>query len=252
MTSETGFEIRELRDPAEIAKGIALYQQVFGRPAQQCSVAHRLLAGLSRHGGFVLGASHGGTLIAVSYGFVGLPANESPYLYMQLIAVRADHQGRGIGRAMMQRIAQVARQHGLRWLRWAFDPLQVRNAHFYLDVIGARAKGFVANMYGTEGGSRAWSTHRVLAEWDLRSPLGVWRTPSAPPPIGTPQPDGRSVLLTVGATGNRGFEPAAEAAAYRHLSRLMSEGYTLVSCRIVNSYAVARLCPEWNSECLWA
>ncbi|MFI5776677.1 GNAT family N-acetyltransferase [Nocardia sp. NPDC051570] len=254
MTSKTGFEIHELRDSAEIAKGIALYRQVFGIPSQQCSVAPRLLTGLSRHGGFVLGAWAEDSLVAVSYGFVGFPAGELPYLYLQLIAVHAEHQGRGIGRAMMHRVAQVARQRGLRRLRWAFDPLQTRNAYFYLDVIGARARAFVADMYGVEaaGRDRRMSTHRVIAEWDLRPPVSAWRPPSAPPPVGTPLPDGQSLLLTVGTTGGSEFEPDAEAEAYRQLSRLMDRGYCLVSCRTVDSHVVARLCPDRISECLRA
>ena len=45
-------------------------------------------------------------------------------------------------------------------MRWTYDPAQIRNAHFNLDVLGARGRWFAPDMYGP-------GTDRVVVEWDL-------------------------------------------------------------------------------------
>ena len=66
---------------------------------------------------------------------------------------------------MMRHLADLVRRATCDRLRWAFDPTSIRNAHFYLDVIGARGRQFVPDMYGADPGR---PSHRVIADWDLR------------------------------------------------------------------------------------
>jgi predicted GNAT superfamily acetyltransferase len=236
MPVTTDFRIFRIADPDLIARGIDLYRRVFRISPSACTAAPRLLAGLAHQGGFVLGAQTHDTMIGLAYGFLGMSGRyREPHLYLQLIVVDPEHQNSGVGRAMMARIGALARSQGLRRVRWAFDPLDTRNGHFYLDVIGARGREFVRNMYGEDGRG---PSHRVITEWDLTRRAAPWPRPHSAPPPGTPRADGPSVLLTVEP------EPLGDptnSAVCAHLERLIAHGYELVSCQRVAGRTVVRL-----------
>ncbi|MFI1917933.1 GNAT family N-acetyltransferase [Nocardia sp. NPDC020380] len=139
-------------------------------PPADCTLGPRLLTGLANNHGFVFGARIGSELVGFAYGFPCLPDSWTPpYLYLQLIVVHPEHQGNRIGRTMMGALADFALARGLLTVRWAFDPVDTRNAHFYLDVIGAAAQQFVPDMYGAAADA---PTDRVIAEWDLTDYAG--------------------------------------------------------------------------------
>jgi predicted GNAT superfamily acetyltransferase len=51
-------------------------------------------------------------------------------------------------------------------MRWTYDPFQIRNGHFNLDVLNARGRWYAPDMYGPGG-------DRVIIEWDLHAGPGV-------------------------------------------------------------------------------
>jgi predicted GNAT superfamily acetyltransferase len=94
-----------------------------------------------------------------------------PFLHSHMTAVMDGWRDRGIGRSLklFQRNDALAR--GIDLIEWTFDPLQVKNAYFNLVRLGAIARRFVPNMYGTfssplQGGL---PTDRLIAEWHLGS-----------------------------------------------------------------------------------
>ena len=74
--------------------------------------------------------------------------------------VAAEQQGHGLGRLLKHAQREVALGHGMTRMRWTYDPFEIRNAHFNLDVLGARGRWFAPDMYGP-------GTDRVVVEWDL-------------------------------------------------------------------------------------
>ena len=60
---------------------------------------------------------------------------------------------------------------GIRLIQWTFDPLEVRNAHFNLNRLGAICREYQPNLYGvtTSPLHRSMETDRLLAEWHLDS-----------------------------------------------------------------------------------
>src|SRR5260370_28954130 len=59
----------------------------------------------------------------------------------------------------------------MRLIQWTCDPLELRNAHFNLNRLGAICTEYQANLYGvtTSPLHRGLATDRLLAEWHLDS-----------------------------------------------------------------------------------
>ena len=60
-----------------------------------------------------------------------------------------------------------ALQRGIGLVEWTFDPLEIKNAYFNIERLGAIVRRFVLNQYGTttsplHGGL---PTDRCVAEW---------------------------------------------------------------------------------------
>jgi predicted GNAT superfamily acetyltransferase len=93
------------------------------------------------------------------------------YLHSHMLAVRKQHQNAGLGRRikLFQRDDALAR--GFELMEWTFDPLEIKNAYFNIEKLGAIARRYSVNQYGItssplQGGL---PTDRLVAEWWLKS-----------------------------------------------------------------------------------
>src|SRR5260370_30055293 len=70
---------------------------------------------------------------------------------------------------LFQRTEALGR--GIRLIQWTFDPLELRNAHFNLNRLGAICREYHPNLYGvtTSPLHRGFATDRLLVEWHLDS-----------------------------------------------------------------------------------
>jgi len=57
-------------------------------------------------------------------------------------------------------------------MEWTFDPLEIKNAYFNIERLGAVVRRFVLNQYGTTSSALhgGLPTDRCVAEWMLASP----------------------------------------------------------------------------------
>lgn len=245
-------QVRPLTDPAEMRTAVRLYREVFRLDETDPAVSPRLLVSLTRNGGSVVGAFDGDDLVGFTYGFRGVDASGVGYLYSQMAAVRDDQQGRGVGRALKLGQREHALAAGVTAMRWAFDPVRTRNAHFNLDVLGAVARWFVPNLMGVEdlGRDRGMRTDRLIVEWDLTA--GVPAPHETPPPVawGEVAPDGDDLLFglpgdwdaLVGA--DRDASVALRERVAATLGALVGRGYAAASCRLADrGTGVYRLVP---------
>lgn len=154
---------RPLRTQREREDAVGLYRQVFGLGSGDPAMTPKLLVALQRNGGSALGAfDPSGRLVGFTYGFVGTQ-DGATYHYSQAAVVDAAAQGKGVGRVLKRAQAAEALRAGVRAMRWAYDPMLARNAHFNLDVLGARGRWFVRDYYGlTDAAGRS---DRVIVEW---------------------------------------------------------------------------------------
>jgi predicted GNAT superfamily acetyltransferase len=122
-------------------------------------------------GGQVLGAFDGEKLVGFTMAVVGVRQG-SVYLHSHQTGVDASYRDRGIGRMLklFQRDEALAR--GIRLVEWTFDPLELKNAHFNLNRLGAICRRYIPDLYGvtTSPLHRGMPTDRLVAEWWLDSP----------------------------------------------------------------------------------
>ena len=160
------FRAVSLTTPARYAEAAALYRGVFGYQDPEYGLNPRLLGALASNGGSVVGVlDETDRLVAFAYGFCGTD-RRGFYHYSQSAVVAAEEQGQGLGRLLKQTQREVALGHGMTRMRWTYDPFQIRNAHFNLDVLGARGRWYAPDMYGP-------GADRVIVEWDLTREFGA-------------------------------------------------------------------------------
>jgi len=122
-------------------------------------------------GGQVLGAFDGSRLVGFTLAVAGL-RNGAPYLHSHMTGVHSAYRDRGVGRALKLFQRDEALSRDMRLIEWTFDPLEMRNAHFNLNRLGAICRRYLPNLYGitTSPLHRGLATDRLVAEWYLDSP----------------------------------------------------------------------------------
>jgi predicted GNAT superfamily acetyltransferase len=125
-------------------------------------------------GGQVLGAFDGNKMVGYTLAVVGLRRG-LVYLHSHQTGVSAAYRDRGVGRMLKLFQRDEALGRGIRLVEWTFDPLELKNAHFNLNRLGAICRRFVPNLYGvtTSPLHRGIETDRLVAEWWLDSPRVV-------------------------------------------------------------------------------
>jgi predicted GNAT superfamily acetyltransferase len=94
-----------------------------------------------------------------------------------MMAVARDYQNRGIGARLKWAQRARAVEEGRRFIRWTWDPMQSRNAHFNINRLGVVVRRYAANYYGTDyssatgkfGEPLGLDSDRLIAEWMLDS-----------------------------------------------------------------------------------
>ena len=122
-------------------------------------------------GGQVLGAFDGDTLVGYTLAVVGVQEGRT-YLHSHQTGVSAAYRDRGVGRMLKLFQRDEALGRGIRLVQWTFDPLEMKNAHFNLNRLGAICRRYIPNLYGltTSPLHRGIQTDRLVAEWWLDSP----------------------------------------------------------------------------------
>jgi len=121
-------------------------------------------------GGQTLGAFAGDRMIGFTLGLAGFHDGK-PIIHSHMTAVLSEFRDRGIGRMLKLAQRNDALARDIHLVVWTFDPLELKNAHFNINRLGAVVKRYIPNCYGiTESPLQAGlPTDRLLAEWDLDS-----------------------------------------------------------------------------------
>jgi predicted GNAT superfamily acetyltransferase len=169
-SSSEGIAIRKCRELKEFQTCVQLQRDIWGEADLDLEpVTTFVLASMT--GGQVLGAFHGATMVGFTMSVVGLRQGVA-YLHSHQTGVSTAYRDRGVGRMLklFQRDDALAR--GIRLVEWTFDPLELKNAHFNLNRLGAICRRYLPNLYGvtTSPLHRGLETDRLVAEWQLDSP----------------------------------------------------------------------------------
>jgi predicted GNAT superfamily acetyltransferase len=161
--------VRRCEADSELMACVELQKEVWGFSDAEM-IPLRLFIVAEKIGGQVLGAFEGNELVGFALGIPGVRGGR-PYLHSHMLAVQLNYRNTGIGRRikLFQRKDALAR--GFELIEWTFDPLEIKNAYLNLERLGAIARRYNINQYGTSfsplhGGL---PTDRLVAEWWLRS-----------------------------------------------------------------------------------
>jgi predicted GNAT superfamily acetyltransferase len=115
-------------------------------------------------------------------------ADGSQFLHSHMLGTLREYRDRGLGRKLklMQREDALAR--GFHLIEWTFDPLELKNAFFNMERLGAIVRRFVPNQYGSTSSHLhgGLPTDRCVAEWWIDSPRVhslLSGSPQSKPPV---------------------------------------------------------------------
>jgi predicted GNAT superfamily acetyltransferase len=169
--------VRECTTIAEFDECVQLQRKVFSLPDLEISPRRHLI--VSRQaGGWTLGAFAGGNIIGFVHHLIAIRGEDEITGYSHMMAVAPDFQNKGVGAQLKwaQRARSIA--EGRRFIKWTWDPMQARNAHFNLNRLGVTAQSYAENFYGTDyvtspaeksESATGIDSDRLFASWDLHS-----------------------------------------------------------------------------------
>jgi predicted GNAT superfamily acetyltransferase len=186
-------EIREVASVEEYDSCIRLQREVFGLPDLEISPRRHLIVSRMA-GGWTLGAFAEGQLVGFVHHLAAVSGAEI-FGYSHMMAVAADYQNRGVGARLKwaQRIRALS--EGRDFIKWTFEPMRGRNAHFNLNRLGVVIREYAVNFYGTDystnpaeraAGISGMDSDRLFASWDLNSPRVAALAAGLEFPLGAP------------------------------------------------------------------
>lgn len=162
--------IRELTGDAEMRACIELQQRVWGTSELEV-VPHHIFVVASRSGGQVLGAFVQEKMVGFVLAFSACREGRI-HLHSHMTAVLPEFQDRGIGKQLKLAQRQDALKRDIDLIEWTFDPLQLGNANFNINHLGAIVREYLPDVYGstTSQLDSGLPTDRLVAEWWIRDP----------------------------------------------------------------------------------
>jgi len=169
MTSSESIVIRRCTEFAELQACLAMQKEVWQFEDADL-VPLRMFVVAQKIGGQVIGAFDHDDLAGF---LLAIPGSRSgcSYLHSHMLAVREQYRNSGLGQRLkwFQREDAMARNFDL--IEWTFDPLEIKNSYMNIVRLGAIARRYNLNQYGTTSSPLhgGLPTDRLVAEWWLRS-----------------------------------------------------------------------------------
>lgn len=169
--------IRECTSIEDFDTCISLQREAFGLPDLEISPRRHLI--VSRQaGGWTLGAFFGERMVGFVHHLAAVKGDSEIFGYSHMMAVAKDFQNKGVGARLKWAQRERALSEGRRYIKWTWDPMQARNAHFNLNRLGVVVDTYAENLYGTDynadpdqvEGKPGLQSDRLFGNWYLQSP----------------------------------------------------------------------------------
>ena len=148
-------EIHQLNQLEEFATVVKLQREIWGFDDVEL-LPQRLFVVADKIGGQVLGAFDNGKMVAFCLGIPGLKAGGKYYIHSHMMGVLPEYRNSGLGRRLKLEQREWALGREVELIEWTFDPLQLKNAFFNIERLGAIIRRYVHNQYGTTSKHAAW------------------------------------------------------------------------------------------------
>ena len=177
QTRASEVEVREVTTIEEYDACVKLQRETFGLPDLEISPRRHLI--VSREaGGWTLAAFKDGKIVGFVHHLAAVRGDEI-FGYSHMMAVAADYQNLGVGAKLKWAQRARALSEGRDFIKWTFEPMRGRNAHFNLNRLGVVIRDYAVNFYGTDyvtnpveksAEASGMDSDRLFASWELRSP----------------------------------------------------------------------------------
>ena len=164
-------EIRPLTEREDLKSVVRLQRQIWGFEDVDL-IPLRLFVVASKIGGQVYGAFDGTHMIGFCMAIPGLKPGGKTYLHSHMLGVLPEYRNARVGRSLKLTQRDDALRRGIDLIEWTFDPLEIKNAFFNMERLGAIVRRYVPNQYGTTSSPLhgGLPTDRCIAEWWISSP----------------------------------------------------------------------------------
>ena len=153
--------IRDCTTIEEFDVCLSLQREAFGLPDLELTPRRHLIV-TRQAGGWTLGAFVAERMVGFVHHLAAVRGNEI-FGYSHMMAVAKDYQNKGVGARLKWAQRERALSEGRRLIKWTWDPMQARNAHFNLNRLGATVDAYAENYYGID----------YSADSDIKEKLGL-------------------------------------------------------------------------------
>ena len=164
--------VRECTTIEEFDGCVYLQREAFGLPDLELSPRRHLIVSRAA-GGWTLGAFAAERMVGFVHHLAAVRANNDIFGYSHVMAVAKDYQNKGVGARLKWAQRERALGEGRKLIKWTWDPMMSRNAHFNLNRLGAIVDTYIDNFYGVDYNldqGIGLPSDRLSATWHLDSP----------------------------------------------------------------------------------
>lgn len=180
--------IRECTTIEEFDGCVYLQREAFGLPDLELSPRRHLI--VSRQaGGWTLGAFVAERMVGFVHHLAAVRDDEV-FGYSHVMAVAKDYQNKGVGARLKWAQRERALAEGRKLIKWTWDPMLARNAHFNLNRLGAIVDTYADNFYGVDYSldtgvqeKLGLPSDRLAATWRITSPRVATLSSGTPAPV---------------------------------------------------------------------
>lgn len=161
-------ELRTCTTLDDFRQCVDLQKAIWGY-AEEDLLPVRLFVTGGKIGGQVFGAfDSSNRLVAFCLALPGV-RNGKTYLHSHILGVLPPYRDQHAGRRLKMMQREDALQRGITLIEWTFDPLELKNAFFNIERLGAIMRRYVPNQYGVSSSPLhvGLPTDRLVAEWWL-------------------------------------------------------------------------------------
>ena len=163
--------VRECTTIEEFDGCVYLQREAFGLPDLEVSPRRHLIVSRAA-GGWTLGAFAAERMVGFVHHLAAVRANNEIFGYSHVMAVAKDYQNKGVGARLKWAQRERALGEGRKLIKWTWDPMMSRNAHFNLNRLGAIVDTYSDNFYGMDYNldqAIGLPSDRLSATWHLNS-----------------------------------------------------------------------------------
>lgn len=168
-------EIRALFTESEFAEAVDLQKRIWNFADIEL-LPVRLFVVANKVGGQTFGVFDGGRMVGFLLAIPGIKRGAEGYLHSHMLGVLPEYRDRGLGRMLKLKQREDALARAIELVEWTFDPLEIKNAFFNMERLGAIVRRYVENQYGTSSSPLQGDSLPTAAR-----PNGGWRATASNP-----------------------------------------------------------------------